>query len=71
LAAIEQACGLGLDTEERRCRQRGGRRRENEGEEEEEEFSGGHTLAWIGGGLWVQSRYGEAPPYSPDTRYVN
>lgn len=44
-------------------------RREDEGEEEEEEFSGGHTLAWIGGGLWVQSRYGEAPrtPLTPVT----
>lgn len=34
-------------------------------------LAGPHGLAWIGGGLWVQSRYGEAPPYSPDTRYVN
>jgi len=53
----------------------GGQKREEGGrgetEEEEEEFSRGHTLAWIGGGLWVQSRYGEAPPCSPDTRYVN
>jgi len=48
-----------------------GRGRTRRDEEEEEEFSRGHTLAWIGGGLWVQSRYGEAPPCSPDTRYVN
>lgn len=45
------------------------KREDKEMEEEEEEFSRGHTLAWIGGGLWVQSCYSEAPraPLTPVT----